>query len=71
MYTYLETSVACIINLFTITNDDSMDINKLETSLTDNARVNFYNYHMFKVQATGGQSSNPYLNVVHFFQHQC
>jgi hypothetical protein len=37
----------------TIINDDSRVINKLETSLTDNARVVIYYCHMFMVQATG------------------
>jgi hypothetical protein len=37
----------------TIVNDDSNIINKLETSLTDDARVIIYNCHMFIVQATG------------------
>ncbi len=36
----------------TIINDDSWVINKLETSLTDDARVVIYNCHMFIVQAT-------------------
>jgi hypothetical protein len=35
-----------------IVNDDSSIINKLETSLTDDARVVIYNHHMFIVQAT-------------------
>jgi hypothetical protein len=35
-----------------IINDDSRVINKLETSLIDNARVIIYNPHMFIVQAT-------------------
>ncbi len=35
-----------------IVNDDSRVINKLETSLTDDARVIIYNRHMFIVQAT-------------------
>jgi hypothetical protein len=38
---------------FKIVNDDSRVINKLVTSLTDNARVVIYNRHMFIVQATG------------------
>ncbi len=29
--------------------------------------TNIYSY----LETTGGQSSNLYLNVVHFFQHQC
>jgi hypothetical protein len=36
----------------TIINDDSRVANKLEASLTDDARVIIYDYHMFKVQAT-------------------
>ncbi len=36
-----------------IVNDDSRVINKLETSLTDDARVVIYDHHMFIVQATG------------------
>jgi hypothetical protein len=36
----------------TIVNDDSRVINKLEASLTDDARVVIYNHHMFIVQAT-------------------
>ena len=37
----------------TIVNDDSRVVNKLEASLTDNARVIIYDRHMFIVQATG------------------
>jgi hypothetical protein len=37
----------------TIVNDDSRVINKLETLLTDNARVVIYDHHLFIVQATG------------------
>jgi hypothetical protein len=36
----------------TIVTDDSSIVNKLGASLTDNARVIFYNHHMFIVQAT-------------------
>ncbi len=36
----------------TIINDDSRVVNKLETSLTDDARVFIYDCHMFIVQAT-------------------
>ncbi len=36
----------------TIVNDDSSAISKLETSLTDDARVIIYDCHMFIVQAT-------------------
>jgi hypothetical protein len=37
----------------TIVNDDSRVVNKLEASLTDNARVVIYDRQMFIVQATG------------------
>ncbi len=37
----------------TIVNDNSRVINKLEASLTDDARVAIYNRHVFIVQATG------------------
>ncbi len=37
----------------TIVNADSRVVNKLKTSLTDNARVVIYDRHMFIVQATG------------------
>jgi hypothetical protein len=36
-----------------IINDDSGVINKLETSLIDDARVVIFDLHMFIVQATG------------------
>jgi hypothetical protein len=44
----------------TIVNDNSKVINKLETSLTDNARVVIYNCHMFIVQ-------EPYSQHFGFF----
>ncbi len=50
----------------TIVNDSSRVVNKLEASLNDDARVVIYDCHIFIVQATVGQSSNLYLNVVHF-----
>ncbi len=36
-----------------IVNDDSRVANKLEASLTDDARVVIYDHHMFIVEATG------------------
>ncbi len=36
-----------------IVNDNPRVVNKLETSLTDDARVVIYDRHMFIVQATG------------------
>jgi hypothetical protein len=35
----------------TIINDDSRVVDKLETSLSDDARVFIYDHHMFIVQA--------------------
>jgi hypothetical protein len=37
----------------TIVNDDSSIVSKLETSLTDDAKVAIYDRHMFIVEATG------------------
>jgi hypothetical protein len=37
----------------TIVNDDSSTVNKLETSLIDDARVVIYDRHMLIVQAIG------------------
>ncbi len=37
----------------TIVNDNSRVVTKLETYLTDDARVIIYDHHMFIVQATG------------------
>ncbi len=37
----------------TIVNDSSRVVTKLETSLTDDAKVVIYDHHMFKVLATG------------------
>jgi hypothetical protein len=37
----------------TIVHDDTRVVNKLEASLTDNARVIIYDRHMFIEQATG------------------
>jgi hypothetical protein len=42
-----------------IVNDDSRVINKLEASLTDNARAIIYDHHMFIVQAT--EKNIPWL----------
>ncbi len=42
----------------TIVNDDSRVINKLEASLTDDARVVIYDRHMFIVQATADLMQN-------------
>jgi hypothetical protein len=42
-----------------IVNDDSRVINKLEASLTDDARVIIYDRHMLIVQATDGTRQTP------------
>ncbi len=47
----------------TIVNDDSKVINRLEASLTDDARVVIYDRHMFIVHATG-------INLMNFFWHK-
>jgi hypothetical protein len=39
-----------------IVNEDSRVINKLEASLTDDARVLIYDHHVFIVQATEQQN---------------
>ncbi len=44
-----------------IINDDSRVITKLETSLTDSARVVIYDCDMFIVQATG-KNFNGFLS---------
>jgi hypothetical protein len=49
---YTETS-GLYCKPVTIVNDDSSVINKLEASLTDNARGVIYDRRMFIVQATG------------------
>jgi hypothetical protein len=41
-----------------ILNDDSRVINKLEASLTNDARVIIYDHQMFIVQATGKAGNN-------------
>jgi len=45
----------------TIVNDDSRVITKLETSLTDDARVVIHDHHMFIVHATGGSMGSRYI----------
>ncbi len=49
----LEDTCGLYYKPMTIVNDDSRVITKLETSLTDDARVVIYDRHMFIVQATG------------------
>jgi hypothetical protein len=46
----------------TTVNDDSRVANKLEASLTDNARVVDYNHHILIVQATG----DPKVSILKF-----
>jgi hypothetical protein len=48
----------------TIINDDSRVVNKLETSLTDDARVVIYDCHMFIVQATSDITITCQLNGI-------
>jgi hypothetical protein len=69
----LVTSIVYTINLLQLTcslyykpmmivNDDARIINKLDASLTDDARVVIYNHHMFRVQDTKLMSMNGVLN---------
>ena len=44
----------------TIVNDNSRVINKLEASLTDDARVLIYDRHMFIVQSTGANPTKTF-----------
>ncbi len=56
MFSYIVPHIDCCGQYYkhvTIVNDHSRVINKLETSLTDDARVFIYDRHMFIVQATG------------------
>jgi hypothetical protein len=53
---YTETSGGLYYKPTSIINDNSRVVNKLETSLTDDARVTICDRHMFIVQATSGQS---------------
>ncbi len=48
----------------TIVNDDSRAVNKLEASLTDDARIVIYNRHMFNVKATGGRNWLPFMCLI-------
>ena len=48
----LQTISGLYYKPMTIVNDDSRVVNKLEASLTDDARVIIYDCHMFIVQAT-------------------
>ncbi len=51
----------------TIINNDSRVINKLEASLTDDARVVIYDRHMFIVQATGVCLTKTFTSVIYKF----
>ncbi len=62
---YTSENITCGLNYkpMTIVNDDSRVVTKLETSLTDDARVILYDRHMFKVQATD-QHKYIYVDIV-------
>ncbi len=49
----------------TIIIDDSRVINKIETSLNDDARVVIYDCHMFIVYATGRLQQRPDLQTLY------
>jgi len=53
----------------TIVNDDSRVVNKVETLLTDDARVVIHDHHMFIVKATalsGIHTRNHAVHIVTF-----
>jgi hypothetical protein len=52
-YCFLQQTSVLYHKPIMIVNDDSRVVNKLETSLTDNARVIIYDCHMFIVQVPG------------------
>jgi len=54
---FLVTTSGLYYTPLTIVNDDAMVINKLEASLTDNARVVIYNRHMFIDYLVGERAS--------------
>jgi hypothetical protein len=57
----LEITSGLYYKTITIVNDDSRFINKLETSLNDDARVVIYDRHMFIVQAIGINFTNQFV----------
>jgi hypothetical protein len=61
----IKSSSGLCFKPMTIVNEDSWVVNKLETSLTDDARVIIYNCHMFIVQVTGelGLGSKNWLKI--------
>ncbi len=54
---FLVTTSGLYYKPLTIVNDDAMVVNKLEASLTDNARVVIYNRHMFIDYLVGESAS--------------
>jgi hypothetical protein len=54
----------------TIVNDDSRIINKLEASLTDDARFIIYDHHMFIVQDPCCHLAANSANTLNYF-HTC
>ncbi len=50
-----------------IINDDSRVVNKLEASLTDDARVIIYDRLMFIVKATGPNVIKLFLSLIYEF----
>jgi len=61
--------VACTVNMWGSEITPLAASISLE-SLNGDTRVVIYDRHMSIIQATGGQSSIIYLNVVHYFQHE-
>ncbi len=62
-YNQLGYSSGLYYKPMTIINDDSRVINKLETSLTDDARVVIYECNMFIVQATDWEGNDEITTI--------
>ncbi len=52
-----------VLHTIMIIIDDSSIVNKLETSVTDDARVIIYDRHMFTVHATGSNNLRAELGL--------
>jgi hypothetical protein len=59
-----ETTCGMYYKPMTIVNDDFWVINKLEASLTDDARVVIYDHLMFIVQATRANVKNFFVSYL-------
>ncbi len=49
----------------------SVNAEQVELIMEQRTLKTVNNHLNINLETSGGQSSNPYLNVDHFFQHQC